>query len=140
VATRVKFNYEQGEDGKQRPYLWLDLKLNSGPSISVRGLFDSGADVSLLAYEYGEALRLKPGDLDAATAEGPAGKVEILRSKRRIEARLPGAPDIVVPLYPLFAPKWIGAVWGRDFMAFYSVAFDEQAHQFSLFGPALSER
>jgi hypothetical protein len=94
VAARVKFNYEEGEDGNPRPYLWLDLKLESGPSIRVRGLFDSGADVSLLALDYREALGLAPQDLDAHTAEGPAGKIDVQRSRRPVQARLPGEPEI----------------------------------------------
>lgn len=139
VATRVKFSYDSGEDGQERPYLWLDLKLDPGLSIRVRGLFDSGADVSLLASEYSEALGLKKSDLEPAVAEGPAGTVPVWRSRTPIQATLPGAPKVVVPLRPLFVPGGSGARWGRDFMAVYSVAFDERAHQFSLFGPALAE-
>jgi hypothetical protein len=140
VASRVKFSYDEGEDGQQRPYLWLNLKGETGSSIRVRGLFDSGADVSLLAGEYSEALGLRPDDLKQAVAEGPAGLVTVLRSKKVIQASLPGAPDVVVPLYPLFVPGGSGAHWGRDFMAVYAVAFDERAQQFSLFGPELSVR
>jgi hypothetical protein len=136
----VKFSYDQGEDGQQRPYLWLDMKVDGRPSIRVRGLFDSGADVSLLAAEYGEALGLESSDLEEAVAEGPAGAIAVLRSRRLVEASLPGASEILVPLRPLFVPGGSGARWGRDFMAVYAVAFDERAHQFSLFSPELSER
>ena len=138
MASRIKFTYEQGEDGQHRPYLWLDLKLEMGQSIRVRGLFDSGADVSLLASDYAEALGLARSDLEQAVAEGPTGKVEVLRSKSAVNASLPGAPEIVAPLYPLFVPGGSGAHWGRDFMAVYAVAFDERARQFSLFAPTPS--
>lgn len=135
ATSRVKFSYDQGEDGKQRPYLWLDLKREGGPSIRARGLFDSGADVSLLASEYGDALGLGPEDLMDAVAEGPAGPIAVQQSRPSILASLPGTSEILVPLHPLFVPGGSGAHWGRDFMAVYAVAFDERAHQFSLFAP-----
>ncbi len=139
MASRVKFNYEEGEDHQPRPYLWLNLKVDARPSIMVRGLFDSGADASLLAPEYADVLGLVDRDMVEAVAEGPAGRVAVRRSLRPIEASLPGAPEMVALLYPLFVPGGSGARWGRDFMAVYAVAFNERAHQFSLFGPERSE-
>jgi hypothetical protein len=133
MATRVKFSYEGGQDGVERPYLWLDLRAEAGPTLRVRGLFDPGADCSLLAAEYAQALGLAPGDLEQATAQGPTGAITVMRSHELVRASLPGAPGTIVPLYPLFVPGGSEAHWGRDFMAVYAVAFDERARQFSLF-------
>jgi hypothetical protein len=133
VAARVKFNYEAGPDGNPRPYLWLDLTTESGASIRTRGLLDTGADVTIMDAEYAQALQLDPGDLEEIAAQGPAGVVTARRSVAVVRATLPGAPEIVAPLYPLFTQDMPMPLWGRDFMAVYSLALDQRALQFSLF-------
>jgi hypothetical protein len=136
VAARVKFSYERGgKDQVERPYLWLDLRVGDGPTLTVRGLFDTGADCSLLAADYAQALGLKPDDLEQAAAAGPTGEIVVMRTSKPVLASLPGATRTVVPLRPLFVPGGSEATWGRDFMAVYAVAFDERARQFSLFSP-----
>lgn len=133
MAVRVKFSYEHGLDGVERPYLWLDLKAGAGPTRRVRGLFDTGLDHSLLPLEYARALELTLEDMEQATAEGSAGAIVVRRSSKPVFASLPGASKTIVPLYPLFVPDGSEAHWGRDFMAVYAIAFDERARQFSLF-------
>jgi hypothetical protein len=133
VAERIKLSYEPGEDGQERPYLWLDLTTPQGPTIAVRGLVDSGADVSVLPAAYTEFLSLGAADLERVEGEGPGGRVTLLRAREPVEASLRGEASNPVLLRPLFVPGGVEARWGRDFMAEYGVAFDERARQFSLF-------
>ena len=133
VTTRVKFPYESGPDGNLRPYLWLNLETEAGASIRTRGLLDTGADITVMDREYAQALRLGSDDLEVVSAQGPAGVMRAMRSVTMVRATLPGAPEIVVPLYPLFAEGMPTPLWGRDFMAVYSPALDQRSLQFSLF-------
>jgi hypothetical protein len=133
VPARVKFAYEPGPDGTRRPYLWLDLSIEAGPTIRTRGLLDTGADVTTLDRQYAEALGLEPGQLERVQTRGPAGTATGWKSTTPVRAVLPGAPELAVPLYPRFVPDMPIPLWGRDFMSVYSLALDQRALQFSLF-------
>jgi hypothetical protein len=133
VAERLKFSYERGQDDVFRPYLWLDVRTEGGHTTKVRGLLDSGADVSLMGVGYAEALGLAPGDFDEVSTRGPAGQVPGKQSRKIIYAILPGAGRRATELRPIFFEGGLGARWGRDFMNDYRVAFDQPALQFSLF-------
>jgi hypothetical protein len=133
VPARVKFSYERGEDGQERPYLWLDLRTENGPLRKVRGLIDTAADVTVMGADYAETLGLMSDDLEKVSAEGPTGTVSARRSLVVVRASLPGEPELVAPLHPLFIPGGTAALWGRDFMAVYAASFDERGRQFSLF-------
>jgi hypothetical protein len=135
VAARVKFSYETGPDGQSRPYLWLVLRVRQGATLKVRGLLDSGADVSLLDLEYARPLGVLEQDLQPVTTYGPSGPLEALRTTVAVDANLPGSVRPSVALHPVFVPRGMGARWGRDLMLGYAVAFDERARQFTLFIP-----
>ncbi len=140
MAGRVKFNYERGLDGILRPYLWLNLNVEGGLTVKMRGVLDSGADTTVLAMALMHALGMKPGDLESLAMRSPSGEVSAARSRRVVLASLPGEKEIAAPLRPIFVPGDTQTRWGRDFMAAYSVAFDEQARQFSLFGSPLGPK
>ena len=132
MAGRIKFSYEEGQGGVLRPYLWLNLYAKQRGFAKVRGLLDTGADVSLLGLEDAQLLGLTPDDLEDLSARGPAGEVPGQRARSGIRVVLPGASGGTA-LRPIFMEGGLGARWGRDFMANYGVAFDERTSQFSLF-------
>lgn len=138
VPDRVKFNYEPGPTGTYRPYLWLDMRTEVGTGIQVRGLLDTGADVTLLDSAYLSALGLNEADLEPVYVDGPAGKLTGGRSRTVVLASLPGAPGNAAPLRPIFTDAAGEVRWGRDFMSLYAVAFDEQSRQFSLYSRQLT--
>jgi hypothetical protein len=134
VPQRVKFNYEPSRAGPSRPYLWLKLHTESGPTLRARGLLDTGADITILDNGYLPALGLAPDALEPVGIDSPAGKLRGQRSRQVIWASLPGAPANQAPLRPIFIDADGEARWGRDFMQIYAVAFDEETQQFSLYG------
>jgi hypothetical protein len=137
LPDRVKFNYELGPGGTARPYLWLDLRVAKRQAIPVRGVLDTGADVTLLDDAYLPALGIGSDELEPVALDTLSVRLSAGRSPNVVWASLPGAPGSAVPLRPIFVDSGGEARWGRDFMALYAVAFDEQAQQFSLYARRL---
>jgi hypothetical protein len=135
VAARIKFNYEAGDDGHLRPYLHLDLVVAGRGSIRMRGLLDSGVDVTVLPDAMIQVLKLPPEELVRVSAVSWEGRITVNQSATDVLAGLP-AGDWVVKIRPIFHTVYAEPHWGRDFMGLYGgVAFDEKAKQFSLFAP-----
>lgn len=133
MAARIKFGYEPGEGGSLRPYLWLELGLEGRQPVTVRGLLDSGADVSVLPMDLAVGLGVEADQLRQVVATVLTGQVDAWLSAVDVRASLPGAPERFQRLRPLFVEDAPSPRWGRDFMGLYVVAFDEAAHQFSLY-------
>ena len=132
MAIRIKLPYETGPGGRKRPYLTLVL---AGPSttVLVRGLLDSGADVSVLPSIFIPHLGLGPEELEEVPIATSSGSGTAVHATRPLWAFIPGYDARRVPLRPLFLEEVGEASWGRDFMSVYSVAFAEQDQQFSLY-------
>jgi Retroviral aspartyl protease len=137
LPDRFKFNYEPGPRGTVRPYLWLDLRVATRPPIPVRGVLDTGADVTLLDSAYLPTLGIASEELEAVALDTLSDRLSARRSSNVVWASLPGAPGSAAPLRPVFVDSGGEARWGRDFMTLYAVAFDEQAKQFSLYSRGL---
>lgn len=131
MSLRAKFVYEPGLDDVLRPYLWLDLRYGSGPTIRVRGLIDTGADVTVLDTELASALGIADQELRRDRFLGSSGFVDARRTTSPLLATLPGETQAAL-LTPVFIDG-AQTLWGRDLLNTYGIALDERAKQFSLF-------
>lgn len=135
MPVRIKFAYEVGPDGATpRPYLWLEVVGPREGREHIRGVLDTGADVSLLPEAYADLLGYRNDDLAEVVATSPGGTLSLRQAVQPVVVRLPGDDERTLSLQPLFAPV-PEARWGRDFMSLYGVSIVERERQFSLFTP-----
>ena len=119
--------------GARRPYLWLEVTGPTGPSRSIRGLLDTGADTSSLPAQYAALLGHNPAQVVVGQGRQISGTFPSWTWPAPLSAYVTGRPDYVFELNPTFVPGSLNAVWGRsDFLRLWEFTLDEENQQLRL--------
>ncbi|MDQ1426296.1 MAG: hypothetical protein QOD72_3794 [Acidimicrobiaceae bacterium] len=118
---------------RPRPYLVMMVEGINGQSGPVIGIADSGADVTSLPMDYASLMGYTPQTLSPQTMAHAAGTATAYLATEPATIFVPEIPDVKILVTPTFIPGAQHALWGRsDFMAAFTVSFDEARQEFSL--------
>jgi hypothetical protein len=130
------FEYTQVGSNNFCPWLLLNVIGPNGRSIPIRGIVDSGADVTAMPYAWAAHLGYDMSKLTLVPVEPAAGSpVEAYRStEQHCLATVEGIPDLSFRLDPFFVQKSNKFLWGQaDFMATFDVLFMKSQNRFDLY-------
>lgn len=132
MPERLRFAFEAGSDGTLRPYLWLSLVGPSGMRIRVRGLVDSGADLSVMPEDVLPIFGIEPASLRIEEANHNGAPIEVKRLAQPLRAALPGVDALEFELAPLVVDGIEVPLWGRDLLEHFSLSVSVSGREFSL--------
>lgn len=114
-----------------RPYFALELVGPGGGSVQVVGLIDTGADTSILPFDYASLLGYTIGSLESSQAQQVQGFADVHQATEPSMAWMAGVPQITFTTLPIFIPGALTPLWGRrDFLQTFPVAFFESRKEF----------
>jgi hypothetical protein len=103
----------------------------SGGNVTILGLIDTGADTSILPFDYASLLGYTISSLESSQAQQVLGLAEVHLETESSLAWISGAPQITFTTLPIFIPGALNALWGRrDFLQAFPVAFFEARKEF----------
>jgi hypothetical protein len=83
----------------------------------LRGLVDSGVDLSVLPLAYAPLLGYSVADLERVEGQQVQGRIDFWRARRPLTAAIAGLSEIPFELQPSFLDGTSSVLWGRqDFM------------------------
>ena len=118
------------------PWLQLEVTGPNGKAKTIRGIVDSGADISVLPFDYALILGYDLGALtEIPNVEGGSNcKIEAYQSPQHCTATVVEIPDHGFTLEPMFLKDTTKILWGQaDFMAKFDVLFMKSQDRFDLY-------